>query len=60
MHLEDIRWVVAHAPVATWLHVVGHMTPATIEPIAHTGVHAITPAALTSSALNLDTSLALA
>lgn len=59
MHLDDIRWVVAHAPAAAWLHVVGDMTPSTIEPIARTGVHAITPASLTSTALNLDTSLSL-
>ena len=59
MQLEDIRWVAAHAPAQTWLQAAGFITLSTILPIALTGVHAITPWALTGTAPNLDTSLTL-
>ena len=59
MPLEDVRWIVTHAPAHIWIHVIGHLTPATVESVALTGVHAITPYDLTGSAPTLETTVEL-
>jgi nicotinate-nucleotide pyrophosphorylase (carboxylating) len=59
MGLEDIRWIVSHAPPDIWVHATGNnITPSTIGSLALTGVHAITPQDLVGTAPRLETSLA--